>query len=107
MTSQKLAEELPFGHLPNSVQNIPPRIGSGSDANSAVNFPMDPNRNIIPAPYCTTRLLPTCKRSMYETLTHRFYGFEFLGRTMSRIRYLGDAKYANIRRGGSGAIACS
>ncbi len=45
---------------PKSVQNIPPRIGSGSEANRAVNFPTEPSRNIMPAPYCTTRLLPTC-----------------------------------------------
>lgn len=47
-------------YSPNSVQNIPPRIGSGSEAKRAVNFPTDPNTNMMAAPYCTTRLLPTC-----------------------------------------------
>lgn len=57
---------------PNSVQNIPPRIGSGSEAKRAVNFPTDPNTNMMAAPYCTTRLLPTCmdSRKHQYTLTH-------------------------------------
>jgi len=45
------------------VQNIPPRTGSGKEANRAVNFPIVPNKNIMPAPYCITLLLPTCRRN--------------------------------------------
>lgn len=47
-------------YSPNNVQNMPPRIGSGREAKRAVNFPTDPNTNMMAAPYCTTRLLPTC-----------------------------------------------
>lgn len=53
----------PTSLLPNKVQNIPPRIGSGKEANRAVNFPIIPNNSIIPAPYCITLLLPTCRRN--------------------------------------------
>lgn len=53
----------PISSLPNRVQNIPPRTGSGKEANRAVNFPIVPNKNIMPAPYCITLLLPTCRRN--------------------------------------------
>lgn len=53
----------PTSLLPNKVQNIPPRTGSGKEANRAVNFPIVPNNSIMPAPYCITLLLPTCRRN--------------------------------------------
>lgn len=40
---------------------MPPRMGSGSEAKRAVNLPMVPRTSMMPAPYCTTRLLPTCQ----------------------------------------------
>ena len=48
-----------FHHLPNRVQNMPPRIGSGREAKRAVNLPTVPRRNMMTAPYWTTLLLPT------------------------------------------------
>lgn len=44
---------------PKRVQNMPPRMGSGKEANRAVNFPTVPRTSIIMAPYWTTLLLPT------------------------------------------------
>lgn len=71
---------------PNSVQNIPPRIGSGSEANRAVNFPTDPNRNMIPAPYCTTRLLPTCTQG--QQCKHETH-YELIAENTSVLQTLG------------------
>lgn len=63
-------------HLPNKVQNMPPSTGSGSDANKAVNFPMVPKSNIMIAPYCTTRLLPTCTETRDVFYDAFFFGKE-------------------------------
>ena len=41
---------------------MPPRMGSGREANRAVNFPTEPSRTMMRAPNWTTRLLPTCRR---------------------------------------------
>lgn len=48
-------------YSPKRVQNIPPKMGSGSEAKRAVNLPMVPRTSMMHAPYCTTRRLPTCQ----------------------------------------------
>ncbi|KAG7273460.1 hypothetical protein CRUP_032708 [Coryphaenoides rupestris] len=47
---QRQEEEELGVFLPNRMQNMPPRMGSGRDANRAVNFPTEPSSTMMMAP---------------------------------------------------------